>query len=184
MSLELDLSPNTQAVLADHYKLDSEVRPPRQPHLPCPWPAVMVCWLIRWSTPWRSCTRATIVSRTSTRPFRKSSRATPLSLKAPSMEMQTRRPTPSKLVASGVPPSARAPRMSRSRTYCRAKQFGESGDAGYVDSTRQAVVEGSFRPVFQLFIEANMQNKAAAVPPFTISGSGTTGNELVKNGTA
>ena len=67
-------------------------------------------------------------------------------------------------------------------SYCRAKQFGESGDAGYVDSTRQAVVEGSFRPVFQLFIEANMQNKAAAVPPFTISGSGTTGNELVKNG--
>jgi hypothetical protein len=36
--------------------------------------------------------------------------------------------------------------------------------------------------VFKLFIEANMQNKAAAVPPFTISGSGTTGNELVKNG--
>ena len=67
--------------------------------------------------------------------------------------------------------------------YCRAKQFGgESGDAGYVDSARQAAVESSFHPVFKLFIEANMQNKAAAVPPFTISGSGTTGNELVKNG--
>ena len=38
-------------------------------------------------------------------------------------------------------------------SYCRAKQFGESGDAGYVDSARQAVVEGSFRPVFKLFIE-------------------------------
>ena len=58
-------------------------------------------------------------------------------------------------------------------SYCRAKQFGESGDAGYVDSTRQAVVEASFRPVFKLFIDANMQNKAAAVPPFTISGGGT-----------
>ena len=68
-------------------------------------------------------------------------------------------------------------------SYCRAKQFGgESGDAGYVDSARQAAVEGSFLPVFKLFIEANMQKKAAAVPPFTISGSGTTGNELVKNG--
>jgi hypothetical protein len=35
------------------------------------------------------------------------------------------------------------------------------------------------RPVFDLFIEANMQNKAAVVPPFTISGAGTARNELV-----
>ena len=65
-------------------------------------------------------------------------------------------------------------------SYCRAKNNGgESGDAAYVGSAREALVEAMYRPVFDLFIEANMQNKAAAVSPFTISGAGTTTNELV-----
>jgi hypothetical protein len=64
-------------------------------------------------------------------------------------------------------------------SYCRHKQYGESGDAAFVGSAREATVEAMYRPVFQLFIEANMQNKAAAVPTFTVSGVGTTRDELV-----
>ena len=64
-------------------------------------------------------------------------------------------------------------------SYCRHKQFGESGDDAFVGSAREALVAAMNRPVFQLFIEANMQNKAAAVSPFTISGAGTARNELV-----